>query len=270
VITIKEKALTQLKYSDFDLKDITVDRVCYPDFSKVNYLEKGRTQNLLHFLISGSREYEINNQKFIVEEGSVIFIPDKTAYRTNVVGDNMTDYKGISICFDMVQPTGKIQIVHDVYYEWEVNLSKMADYFYRMEEMFKNSSVSVLKLKITLFQMLYNLCGADTNISRNNDIIKPALSFIAEHYTENLPVSVYAEKCRISESYFRKKFLESTGMSPLDYRNELRLNEARQMYQKNYNLQEIAEKVGFNDAGYLSKVYKRHTGSSLKRDAKYI
>ena len=271
VFVIKEKTLSQLIYSDFDLKNITVNKVTAPYFNEVNYLEKGRTQNLLHFMVSGGREYLVNNQRFTVPAGSVLFIPDKTAYCTKIVDSDKENYSGISICFDMVQsPHEKLIITSDVYYEWGGNISKVIDYFKDIEQMFSDSSMSVLRLKVKLFQLIYSLCGSDINTSRNSDLIKPALVFIAEHYNENLPVSVYAEKCRISESYFRKKFLECTGMSPLDYRNELRLNEAKRMYQKNYNLQEIAEKVGFNDAGYLSKVYKRYTGSSLKCDAKYV
>ena len=60
------------------------------------------------------------------------------------------------------------------------------------------------------------------------------------------------------------------GISPIDYRNEIRFRKAKQLYQKNYTLQEIAEKVGFSDASYLSKMYKRHTGTSLKADSEIV
>ena len=92
----------------------------------------------------------------------------------------------------------------------------------------------------------------------------------SKDYKENLPIKAYAEKCNLSESYFRKKFSDILGKSPVEYRNELRFTEARRLYRRNYSTEEIAEALGFCDSRYMLKLYRRHTGKSLKKDAEII
>lgn len=270
-IVINCKSLTQLFYRDFDLKNIAVYDNEFENGHKVEYVASGRKSNLLHLVTSGEREYIINSKRFTVTSGNVIFIPDKTKYRTKAVAVGENACNGIGICFDMVEsPNQKILLPPDVYYEWgNINL-KVTDNFYTVSELNKNAPANTLSLKTAVFKLLHSLLSSELSFSRNNMLIKPALTFIAENYKENLPVKVYADQCNLSESYFRKIFLECMGMSPLDYRNEMRFAEAKRMYQNNYTLQQIAEEVGFLDASYLSKLYKKHTGLSLKNDSKIV
>ena len=65
---------------------------------------------------------------------------------------------------------------------------------------------------------------------------------------------------------FRKKFTEYTGRSPIQYRNELRFAEARRLYSEGLSINEIACELGFFDAGYFSKLYKKANGHSLKSE----
>ena len=95
-------------------------------------------------------------------------------------------------------------------------------------------------------------------------MIKPALEYIKKHFTENTHISVYAEECHISESYLRKKFSEVLGMSPVEYRNELRFSEAKNLYRSALTLQEISDRLGFYDVSYFSRIYKKAMGDSLK------
>ena len=101
-------------------------------------------------------------------------------------------------------------------------------------------------------------------------VIKAAVEFINKHYKENLSIKLYADECNLSESYFRKKFREYFGKSPIDYRNQLRFAEAKRLYQNNYTTQEIAENLGFYDSGYMLKLYKRKMNRTLKADSKII
>ena len=97
--------------------------------------------------------------------------------------------------------------------------------------------------------------------------LAPAFELISSRYKENLTVKEYADSCHMSESYFRKKFTELTGRSPIQYRNELRFAEARKLYSDGATINEIANELGFFDAGYFSKMYKKCNGHTLRSES---
>ena len=47
----------------------------------------------------------------------------------------------------------------------------------------------------------------------------------------------------------------------------LRFAEAKKLYREGLTMKAIAEKLGFCDEHYLSKIYKRENGTNLKEDA---
>jgi AraC-like DNA-binding protein len=174
------------------------------------------------------------------------------------------DTTGIGICFDLVDINGEaIEIARGVYSEWNCDLSKLNDYVTRLQTAY-NSSAEILSVKLYLLRLIHLLARGFTYSSKDYNMIKPALKYIEEHFTENTAISVYAEECHISESYLRKKFSEVVGMSPVEYRNELRFSEAKKLYRDGFTLQEISERLGFYDASYFSRIYKKSVGDSLK------
>lgn len=270
MIKLLYRSFSQLLYSDFNISNIKVAKSSFKTDDTTNYIKNGRKQNLLHLITSGKREYILNDKNFSLKSGSVLFIPDSTHYSTIAKPTDDNFCIGIGICFDITDQSGNIIIIEpDIYCSWGDRQEKAADYFDKIDKLYKFSP-ETFTLKITILKLLHTLTESQTVIKGDFTLLEPALNFISEHYKENLAVSIYAEQCKLSESHFRKKFTECMGISPIDYRNELRYREAKRLYQKNYTLQEIAEAVGFNDAGYLSKMYKRHTGASLKADSEIV
>jgi YesN/AraC family two-component response regulator len=52
-----------------------------------------------------------------------------------------------------------------------------------------------------------------------------------------------------------------TGSTPRDYLNRLRVNESKNlMKNSDYRINEIGEMVGFSDASYFTKVFKKIEG----------
>lgn len=253
------KSLSNLLYIDFDIRNITVLESDFKKNHKVNYTLP-RKKNILHFIKEGSRFYDYDGKHIEMKVGDMIFIPDKMTYFSS----SNEDTSGIGICFDLVAANGEpIDITPGVYNDWNCDSAKLSDYTERLLTAYSGSS-EILSVKLYLMRLIHLLARGFTYSSKDYNMIKPALTYIEEYFTENTPICVYAEKCHISESYLRKKFSETIGMSPIQYRNELRFAEAKILYRKGYTMQEISEKLGFYDASYFSRVYKKAVGNSLK------
>jgi AraC-like DNA-binding protein len=64
-----------------------------------------------------------------------------------------------------------------------------------------------------------------------------------------------AHQCRV----FKKQY----GISPLQYVNELRMTEIKNLLcDTAFSISEIAEKIGYDNPGYFSRAFRKYTGMS--------
>lgn len=96
-------------------------------------------------------------------------------------------------------------------------------------------------------------------------IIKGVL-LLKQTYLENLPIESFAEACSLSESAFRQLFHKQYGLSPLQYRNRLRIQRARELLEYDHcTVAEAAYASGFENLGYFCRCYKKITGQTPKQ-----
>lgn len=84
-----------------------------------------------------------------------------------------------------------------------------------------------------------------------------------------LPVKVdeLAREARMSSSSFYNQFKIVTGMSPIQYQKQLRLQEARRLLlMENMEAAEAAFQVGYESPTYFSREYRRKFGMSPIKD----
>ena len=71
----------------------------------------------------------------------------------------------------------------------------------------------------------------------------------------------------MSEVNFRRTFGEYLGISPVDYRNDLRLTEAqKKLTSGEYNVTEAANSVGFSNLSFFIRLYKKKFGHTPKSE----
>lgn len=89
-------------------------------------------------------------------------------------------------------------------------------------------------------------------------VIARCQTWIAEHYPEPHPVRNMVRLSGLAERTFKRRFQQATGMPPLEYVHALRLEEAKQMLESSdLPVEAIALEVGYEDAGYFSRLFRR-------------
>ncbi|MGN0701282.1 MAG: helix-turn-helix transcriptional regulator, partial [Oscillospiraceae bacterium] len=76
---------------------------------------------------------------------------------------------------------------------------------------------------IRLFWLLETEAKTDTALRESDSIIRPALEYIAEHYSENITVGKLAAAVHLSESYFMNRFRRFVGLSAIEYISHFRI-----------------------------------------------
>lgn len=85
--------------------------------------------------------------------------------------------------------------------------------------------------------------------------------FISNHYTDEIDLNECAMRCGLSRSRFTHLFTQTVGTSPLQYQQQLRLEQACELLRSStLSVGEISDGVGFRDALYFSRIFKKKTG----------
>lgn len=95
--------------------------------------------------------------------------------------------------------------------------------------------------------------------------VEHAKRYIEKHYAEKIQVKDIAQTLHISEGYLFDIFKKTTGVSVLHYINQYRVNIVKQ-YVERYKLPlyEAAFQVGIDDPAYMSRLFKKITGTSYR------
>jgi len=98
---------------------------------------------------------------------------------------------------------------------------------------------------------------------RTSIIRAEMLSFIEAHYREDISMQDAATALRYSDAYFCKRFKQCFKVNFSAYLNEFRVEKARQLIRDSrLSLKDVGTAVGYADANYFTRVFKRLTGQT--------
>ena len=91
-----------------------------------------------------------------------------------------------------------------------------------------------------------------------------AKTFISENIDRRLTVSDVAGAVGVSKNYLTNVFSSSEGIPLMEYINRRKLSYMLELIRRyGYSLAQAGEHVGFGDANYVSRIFKRYYGMTL-------
>ncbi len=240
------------------------------DYSSSPRLNKNRRKNMLAYMVHGDRTYhdDSGREYLKIRDADIWFVPAKSDYYTKLHShgkDNTST--SILIQFDIKDDGGNDIIVsnkaewiaHDIDGHYYNDFSKVHDAIMQgtSEKLYGKALLS------RLMDTLIAISRKDRNFSTIYQAVYPAVIRIERSPQEQIPISELSSSCHLSESAFRRKFRQCMGVSPLVYRNRIRLNKAIELIKSGiYSIERVAEVMGYTDQSYLSKIIKEKTGSN--------
>lgn len=92
-------------------------------------------------------------------------------------------------------------------------------------------------------------------------IVKMCESWLAQHFREPAAVARAVTEAAIPERTLKRRFKAATGLSLIDYVQNLRIEEAKRLLETGDRaVDEISYDVGYDDASFFRRLFRRRTG----------
>jgi len=94
-----------------------------------------------------------------------------------------------------------------------------------------------------------------------DDAIAVVQQYMEKNYTKTITVKEMAGISNMSPRNLIRRFEQATSNTPLEYLQRFRIENAKKLLEnKNYGIEQVAMKCGYEDISFFRKVFKRHVG----------
>lgn len=194
---------------------------------------------------------------FELREGDIWFLPKLFSY--------VSHWYGEEVSFDMVEFDvdflslyyQSMQVLHFPEAEKDFEFLLLA---WEKEDSFE----SLAALYLLLHRVLPLLKKSE---NKWGDRILPALKYLRDQNSESVRVEEVAALCYMSPSRFFEVFREAVGVSPIQYKNRIKLARAEALLLQGKTTEEVCEILHFSSPTFMRRMMKKHLGMT-PRDIK--
>lgn len=227
------------------------------DLKYKRWTVKVRTVSSIMTVEKGTFLYEFGGGGFELKEGETVFLPIGSSYSYSVTSKECLCYQ---IMFNICDENGVLRLTDRPVKTADIRVAEL------MKSIVQQGSgcgaANQFKLTADVYSVL-SLFFERVRDSREELQIYPALRLLEEHYNEQVSVGRLAEACALSQSQLRRLFQKETGMSPVEYKNHLRIKKATDMLlYSQATVAEISQSLGFKNPFVFSRVFKQFKGVS--------
>ena len=215
----------------------------------------GRSHSALSVRLQGSATFRTPEQTVSVVPGDVIFIPAGVGYHIDCTQEELIilHLDAYGDTFSRLEhirpqnPAALIELLQQLYHQWQ-----------ERRPGYRNGCTARM-------HELFALLELDTQpASHRYSLLEPGVLYLNSHFADpELTVGVLAEKCRISQVYFRRLYRQEYGLSPAEAIRQLRLQYAAKLLANaECSVGQAAALCGFPDVKYFSTAFKAAYGKS--------
>ncbi len=262
-------SIPELSRQNFHLFDVSLNAGERPLGRYIEYNTTGRAENALVYVFSGEMSFFDKNGKpvLIATDGDLIYIPTGACYKL-VYSAELTHFSLIN--FRLTSESGEEAILANgitAMLKNESNL-EITSVFRTIEN--ENTAIGtgvMLRRRELAYRLLSRLERRMSTKKSSTDPGRTKITrgavMLEERYLENISIDEIADACYMSVSLFRKLFFDCYGMSPVKYRNKLRIDRAQMLLSEgDLSVAEVAELSGFKNPSYFCRLFKKMTGHS--------
>lgn len=282
----------ELKKHGSDHFPFLVSYQCLSEYDSNSFMWHCHPEIEITYVKEGSMHYRINNRSFHLKEGDIIFCNSNALHSGEM--ENQEDCSYIPITFDPKLIYGFFQSTICTRYVDPViqNLAVCAvhiDYSEKWHETFRDRMLEVIsldkqkpdfyELDISIrMQFLWRLLVEHLPhqpVSTTSDFteyerIRRILSYIEQNYMNQITLDDISEHIHLCESECTRLFKRHMNTTLFSFLQEYRIERSLEYLNTKESISSIAEKTGFSDSNYYSKVFSKIKGCSPREYRKNL
>ena len=282
----------ELKKHGSDHFPFLVSYQCLSEYDSNSFMWHCHPEIEITYVKEGSMHYRINNRSFHLKEGDIIFCNSNALHSGEM--ENQDDCSYIPITFDPKLIYGFFQSTICTRYVDPViqNLAVCAlhiDYSEKWHETFRDRMLEVIsldkqkpdfyELDISIrMQLLWRLLVEHLPhqpVSTTSDFteyerIRRILSYIEQNYMNQITLDDISEHIHLCESECTRLFKRHMNTTLFSFLQEYRIERSLEYLNTKESISSIAEKTGFSDSNYYSKVFSKIKGCSPREYRKNL
>ena len=222
---------------------------------------KGRIDYQLVYIAAGKAHFYFDGKDTVVPAGHMVVYVPREEQKYEYFGDDKTEAYWVHFTGGNVKG---IMRHFDIPYK--------ENYFYSgSSEEYKtlfNSMIHELRTRPVCYEEMIEMnlrqlfmTVQRTRLERKPQINTYARKYFFEHYSEEINISEFSQSRHMSVSWFTRNFKQMTGVSPMQYILNLRIENAQMLLETtNYSVNEISSVVGYDNQLYFSRLFKKIKG----------
>ena len=215
--------------------------------------------------LAGCARFTFQGTPYILKPGTIVHVGPGFPMEREVIGNNTWDHAVIH--FHVINSERSNAPFYDTHFCAFVGDSpRIIDLVRRLEiSSASPDSISVLRSKSLFTNLIeeFILSAKRFESTEESLLIDTAISFIHENFAEAISMESLSAHFNIPSRRFAYLFQKEVGMAPSRYLSEYRIRRAKELLKKcDCTISQVAECVGFTNAFYFSKTFKRQVGIS--------
>ena len=234
----------------------------------------------LIYVLEGTCKYIVEDTEYAIEEGHLIVLHPHSPHQRIIdaseqvtefhVGFNHFYMDGLPEGY-LLPPDAPPVIMFNSYKQTFANCCEEIMNEQNKHEPYKGLILKSLIMKlITLIirehalSQLHHIDSHNIEKSDRSEIVQTIIDYMNENYSKNISLSKLSQNMYLSPVYISKIFKEELSESPINYLIQLRLSKASELLEQNKDLsvKEVSQAVGYDDAYYFSKLFKKYYHTS--------
>ncbi len=240
----------------------------------------------IQIILEGCAEYTVNGTSYVVKAGNAIYIAPEVVHMARALEENTIGYDIVllpRVLIDLMHSIGCEKYSLPLTTQWPEAVLITADrkenhsILESMKRMYYTDSAHftyelvLLESLISIWRNLISIFpqhGRDTKDSSKalrEQRMKVMLDYIWKNYTQPVTIQDIASAASVSKSECFRCFAELSKVSPMEYINQYRLQQAANLLVlTSKSISDICYSAGFNSSSYFSKKFNEQYGMSPK------
>jgi len=228
---------------------------------------KGRDDYLLFYVAKGSERFILEEEADAAEGSFVFFKPHERQEHVCLAKETAEFYY---VHFSAPPDFDLFGFESSVIYTAKPS-TKVRDLFEEIIVELQKKQISYEKICVSkIFEIMGILTRrvADLHDPQGQyaDRIAAVIQLMNRDYAKDDSLDDYADICKMSKFHFMRIFKKITGVSPVEYKNKIRIEHAKDLLEDlSVPICEVGARVGYASPSYFCDAFKKKTGCSPRK-----